>query len=49
MYLLQIDGVDLRNVHHSAAVKRFHETKEKVVLLVEREAEQRILVRSSLY
>ena len=34
----------MRHVTHNAAVKKFHETQSKVVILVERGAEQRILV-----
>ena len=41
---VKIDGFNLQHVTHSTAVKKFHETKNKVVLRVERGAEQRISV-----
>lgn len=40
--ILEIDGFDLRQVTHATAVKKFHETSSKVLLKVERGAEQRV-------
>ena len=42
--MTQIDGVSLREVEHQFAVNRFHAASNVVTLLVERGAEQRILV-----
>jgi hypothetical protein len=44
LFCAQIDGVSLRNVKHQFAVDRFHAAGNVVTLLVERGAEQRILV-----
>ena len=41
---LQINGNDLREVQHHKAVAYFHSAGNRVILLVERGAEQRITV-----
>ena len=43
-FLVQLNGVDLREVAHQKAVSMFHLAGDTITLIVERGAEQRIRV-----
>ena len=47
--LLQLNGEDLREVPHNRAVSAFHRCGDRITLLVEKGAEQRIRVSLSYY